>query len=564
MFFLISFWLFFGTAKHYKDNDQIPIYGLHIASDDFPNTKFDYSYIEKCPIPETFPTIPKKKRVIDMIASEYFQDLTIRAKFDIPAPETKICSRKLSEEEKEHLTYAIRNNFYIKEMFDDYPFWIPIGIIKNNEVMIYTHTHYVFSEYNQIVTNAYANASNLVSLDTQDPIKFTYSIEWKSNYKNEQENTPLHYSLIAKQAKSVSLFFQIILLTTTVFLYKKMQCKYISSNQNDRANDNDMWETNDSDDKLVFLKRETMRTPEKSGFISVITGAGSHALISLLSYFLISTNSSSYWLGYPLGLTYVALFISCAPISGYISSSISNQYGMKNWQLGAIIMFVVICLLPGIALTITSFSSLVNSEAVPEMDYVLMVFGIAAGVYMAPLLFLGSFLGSQFPYFSEQASESGALPIKNKRPFYLKWQFVGSIFSLVFILYASYFFNPIIDSYCNNQFEIAYSMLFRIFLTYILMAIAFGSIYIFLLLEKNVFQWQWSIPAAGSLPGAVICFILLYRIVFTLSFEYKASLLFFIIWSIVVCIGVSLSGAAISFLYVNFILKKLFVENKIE
>ena len=560
--FFFCFAFVFSYKKH-KDNQEIALFGSYFSSLDDSGSSISYNFAPKCPFPETFPASTKERRMIEMLSKSDFVDLTIKANFDIPKPKTSICKRKLTKKEVENFDFLVKNKYFVQEIIENYPFWIPVGEIRENKTFIFTHTKYTFYEYNKLITSAHANSSNPVQLHDDNEIEFTYSIEWKSRYNETINSCPLSYRKEKIKIRIETIVVICVSVMVSIFAYLKL-VNLIGTKKSNNSGNDDIWEVDESNEGMnIIIKREVTRIPEKAGFVTAIIGSGIHILLSTCAFFVAGYFKVYYSIGYPTWIVYFSSYICSAPIVGYLSKSFANYYEIQSWIL---LCFVTVCcsFAPIIIATgISSFASGVNAEAVPEMKGALPIFGLVSLFYMTPLIYMGAYLGNFIPWLSS-LSESAANKSINKKPWYLRWYIVGVIRSLIIFALIAPNYRIFIKMYSENQFEDAFFVLICILIIFVGVSASTGIFYVFLVFKNLAFPWHWSLIGSSVVSGLVFTLSFLYEVIFNCQSLFQSSLAFFISWGIVIGAFVSLSCAAITYVIVDFTLRELFSEDKVE
>ena len=167
-----------GTLS-YRDGDQIPVWANRFSPLHNPQETFS---VEDLPICELWAeTVTRRDISFGELISGHAPVLFSRLHvgFKVDSESRELCNMRLRPENAQELGSAIRAKYLVEYSMDGLPASVPLGAIsKDGTPLLYTHKDVVCTSKDDKVISFSITPRSLVPLDTNDTIKFTYSLKW--------------------------------------------------------------------------------------------------------------------------------------------------------------------------------------------------------------------------------------------------------------------------------------------------------------------------------------------------------------------------------------------------
>jgi len=552
-----------SKSDKYSDGEHVLIWGSKAVSPSIPNQMFEFSDFAQCIPPETYPLQNKAKTAMDVLNGLNYYDLMIRVGFDIPQPKKVFCKRYFNNSEKERFNYAINNDFYVQYFVGDFPFWVKIGYVERNRTYIYTHTSFVLMNQNQRITNGNASVDSPVPLINTSPVQFTYSIKWIDSDDSTINRSPVSYQADQKMILRNSLIIIVFVIMISIILYILL-VKTVRRKADSHLNQ----AFDDGIDKTYSWRSmhgDIFRPPSNSSMLTVFVGVGLQSSIAILFASYANIGDSLYYNGKPLMISFGAAFVASSVISGYFISSFGILYSIGNWQLLIIISIIIIFFPTWGVLSISSLLSSINKTSIPPSESSVSHFVVIALFYLAPLEFLGGYLGNMVPFFETTPFEPSLLPKKSKHiPIYLNQYFVSAIIGFSTALYAGKSLISVSAALTQFQFHFVFFSLTILIIVISTVSCASGIVYSFLLLKKDIYEWHWPTFIVSSSIGVFSFLVFLWYILSIIVISSTSVLVYCFIWGVFTCTMISLMCGYFGIVSAGWFIRTIFSNVKVE
>jgi hypothetical protein len=512
--------------KHfYEEQEEIPMDVLKIGPYSNPSETYDYYEIPLCKPPEE-QIQHRHKSLRQELEGDKPTSSLYKIFFKVDSQLSELCRLHIGPEEVKQLRSAIGNYYYFEFNFDGLPIRNFLGTLDKSEYpyryYLFTHFHFTFL-YNGnrvIYANCTADMSKIHELmeqDTEDQLRFTYSVQWiptdvKFEHRMElykenwfEQELEIHWLSIMNS------FILVLLLTgfVAVIIMRVLKSdfsRYARTEGDDEAEDYG-W-------KLVH--GDVFRFPSHKMLFCSLVGNGAQ-YFALTAFLLFLAVVGTFYPGKgSLQVAAIVLYALTAGIAGYTSSTLYRQFGGDKWAwnilLTATIFTMPFFIMAGVVNSIASYYGTTTEISISSIIIILSIW-FCVGV---PLTVLGGITGKRL------AGEFYA-PIRTKNfkreippiPWYrqapIQYLMAGFLpFSAIYIeLY--YVFNSV---WGHHQYTL-YGVLFLVFLILIIVTACITIALTYFQLSMEDYNWWWRSFVSGGSTGLFIfiysMFYYLYR-----------------------------------------------------
>lgn len=480
-------WMFslFFLADSYK----IPIYVGKISSLTNSVYKFD---------PNTFPICKKsgiqdENKKIESFAINFagnkMNDIGLDFENMGNFEKKSICNRGLSKDNYMDMKTAISQNMYIQFIINgSFSTSVPIGNINHpNSLFYFTHWNFSIYYYGGKIVFAHASSSDPLPLSFDTDLRFTYSISSITINKNsllhlksdEEVGNWYHYYSLLK----ISVYMIAVIGVLGFLIIEK-----ITNDVGDFQKDIQFDDFDDSQDQFHWrlLHGDIFRSPKNMNFLSSLVGTSFQLIFTFIIFIIINAFTSIVdGIGYFNLFFIIYLFTSF--LSGYASTSVSVQFGDKNYfkiSMNTVFVFAIpLLILIFLLAFFTNFSLFTMTNWISlVLIFILLIL---------PLSLFGGYFGST-NYVVNCPCDVAAIPRKQAKLPYLLHNFIlfpiiGSICSFLVI----HEFNYMLETYSTGNKKWFLIFFSTVFFVSLLFVSAVSIVFVYILMKRECYWWQW-------------------------------------------------------------------------
>ncbi|OHS92784.1 Transmembrane 9 superfamily member 3 [Tritrichomonas foetus] len=523
LMFPFFFFTYFISAKRYKENASIPVYGTKVSPYHNPFETYDYFSLPFCSYSGV--DLDPPRRLSDAFLGNNPQRTGVTLSFLRPENNTKICSIELNEVTRKKFTKAIESKSYYQLYIDKLPVWSLVGAkgVKDKS------QYYVFSRQHFII---YYNVNRIISiiLNPESPaptnsktIDFSYSVEWiPTNKSKSQRIQNYNNNKFFMQSNPLTSIIWMLLVVCVLMLVAI--CWLTRSVGDDfnrfqrEAEYNDFEIDFHSEKGWKMIHADVFRPPKNYLLLSILFGNGAQIFTAALIYLFLGVIFGNHFSRGVNGFVFVLSYGIAAFVGGYFSAGLYKRWGGMKWinQLVAS-TFAIPSLFFTIEFIIDAISLFLKTTKISKVKPYIILFLLLIFLIL-PLSIFGGIIGRHFfiigPNPTRVSMVRRSIP---RQPFYLNNYFLSAVIGLIsfFSIYAE------IHSLLNAIFQYQVNFVWILALiVLLLLACVVSCSTVFIVYKKlsaEDYEWQW-ISFIG--PFSIAFYIFGYSIYYFMKFTF--------------------------------------------
>jgi len=494
----------------------------------------------------------------------------IDIKFQQDLDTTKICTQVLSKPDASKFKYAINNGYWFQMYLDDLPIYGVVGEKIDDKVYIFTHKKFIMTFNKDRVIQVNLTNENLVLVEPEEEIKFTYSVNWYPTdveFEDRFDNY-LDDNFFEHQIHWFSIFnsfMMVVFLTGLVAMIlmrtlKKDFARY-AKDEDDLEDDRDVGD----ESGWKQIHGDVFRAPSRLLLFSSLVGTGHQLSLLVFSVILFSMIGTYYRTRGSMLTAFIFLYAITSFIGGYGSGGFYARNGGKHWIKS---MLVTGGLFPGICF---AMAFLLNFIAIGYGTLGAFPAGtvfavLAIWLFISyPMTFVGTVFGKNWNGQPDNPCRINPVP---RRIPDNKWYLqpivniiLGGILPFGSIFIEMYF---VFTSVWNYKYYYVYGFMLLVYIILIIVTVCVTVVSTYFLLNSEDYRWQWtSFLSAASTALYVYLYAIYYYFVKTnMSGFYQ--MCFYFGYMIMFSMGLGILCGAIGFIGTSVFVRKIYKNVKIE
>lgn len=490
----------------YADNEEVIVWMNTVGP--YHNRQETYEYYslpfckgEKTTISHYHETLGEALQGVEL----EFSGLDVLYKKDQPL--VKFCSVKLTEQDFNAFSYALRNRYWYQIYVDDLPVWGIVGEIGDHEdeLFIWTHKKIDIGYNGHQIVEVNLTSEHKVKLTQGMDLPFTYEVHWKPStitFVNRYDKylDPGFFQHRIHWFSIFNSFMMVIFLVglVSMILMRTLRRDYARYSKEDDLDDMER----DLGDEYGWkqVHGEVFRMPAFPTFFASLIGIGYH-LASVTVIVIILVIMGDLYMGRgSIMSTIIFVYAATSPINGFFGGALYSRIGGKQWIRQ---MVVSAALLPGMVCGSTFLINFVAmyyhaSRAIP-FGTMVAITSICLFVIL-PLTLVGTVLGRNICGQPNNPCRVNPVPrpIPEKKWFMEPHIIIllGGILPFGSIFIEMYF---IFTSFWAYKIYYVYGFMLLVFLILAIVTVCVTIVCSYFLLNAEDYRWQWtSFLSAGS------------------------------------------------------------------
>jgi len=434
-----------------------------------------------------------------------FSGLDVLFKKDQPL--VKFCSVKLTEQDFNAFSYALRNRYWYQIYVDDLPIWGIVGEVgdHDDELFIWTHKKIDVGYNGDQIVEVNLTSEHKVKLTQGMDLPFTYEVHWKPStivYTNRYEKylDPGFFQHRIHWFSIFNSFMMVIFLVglVSMILMRTLRRDYARYSKEDDLDDMER----DLGDEYGWkqVHGEVFRMPAFPTLFASLIGIGYH-LASVTVIVIILVIMGDLYMGRgSIMSTIIFVYAATSPVNGFFGGALYSRVGGKQWIRQ---MVVSAAFLPGMVCGSTFLINFVAmyyhaSRAIP-FGTMVAITSICLFVIL-PLTLVGTVLGRNICGQPNNPCRVNPVPrpIPEKKWFMEPHIIIllGGILPFGSIFIEMYF---IFTSFWAYKIYYVYGFMLLVFLILAIVTVCVTIVCSYFLLNAEDYRWQWtSFLSAGS------------------------------------------------------------------
>jgi len=419
----------------------------------------------------------------------------------------KFCSVKLTEQDFNAFSYALRNRYWYQIYVDDLPIWGIVGEVGDHEdeLFIWTHKKIDVGYNNNQIVEVNLTSEHKVKLVPGMDLPFTYEVHWKPStitFTNRYEKylDPGFFQHRIHWFSIFNSFMMVIFLVglVSMILMRTLRRDYARYSKEDDLDDMER----DLGDEYGWkqVHGEVFRMPAFPTLFASLIGIGYH-LASVTVIVIILVIMGDLYMGRgSIMSTIIFVYAATSPVNGFFGGALYSRVGGKQWIRQ---MVVSAAFLPGMVCGSTFLINFVAmyyhaSRAIP-FGTMVAITSICLFVIL-PLTLVGTVLGRNICGQPNNPCRVNPVPrpIPEKKWFMEPHIIIllGGILPFGSIFIEMYF---IFTSFWAYKIYYVYGFMLLVFLILAIVTVCVTIVCSYFLLNAEDYRWQWtSFLSAGS------------------------------------------------------------------
>uniref|UniRef100_A0A1I8HST5 Transmembrane 9 superfamily member n=2 Tax=Macrostomum lignano TaxID=282301 RepID=A0A1I8HST5_9PLAT len=347
------------SAGHYSSGSPVPIYVNKVGPYYNPHETYHYYELPVCR-PDTI--VHKSMSLGELLDGDRMAVSMFNVKFSLPATNTLLCSKTLTESDLARLRSAVEDLYYFEFVVDDIPVRGFLGHLEEaglvphtHRVYLWTHLDFKFYYKNDRIVYASVATSGKVDLDEITPaspaLRFTYSVSWVPSAVSFEDRAQLirdtsffpksleiHWLSVINSLVLVALLIAFV----SVILCRILRRDFARYNLDDEgpAGSTAAEAASLDEDNLGWksVHADVFRPPGHKCFYSAVVGVGAQFLsiatgllgMALLGLFNVHNHGS-------MNSACVLLYALTSCVAGFVSCRLFRQLGGERWVRNVLI-----------------------------------------------------------------------------------------------------------------------------------------------------------------------------------------------------------------------------------
>ena len=493
-----------------------------------------------------------KRSLVDYIYHAEQYDTGIRMIFNRNNSDIFLFETNFNFNESRILGEAIRNDAKYHFIIDNISFWCDVGFINEEYTNIYTNFAFSFNISNGIIVGASVKPNSSEHVMYGEKYSFTCETEWREINQNRNDMQMMKTSFSSKLMITTASVFAVSTGIVICIIAKITK----ESHQLKRAQTFDDFNEPTPGDVWRALHSDIFRLPENAKVLAILTGAGSRVILTLSQLFLWSQTKNFRKDPSATFIVLVSAFVGSSIFDSFIMQTLSNMMKIKDWiATTAVSMIVQLSFYGGCYYLFD-----MKSKGCSDNETTAILITLASSVAFA---FLGSFIAVKGKMLSELPHEPALIPkVLPKIPFYCSPMFLCIINTCIGFIITFVCTPYIVADIAEKVYLDCFRVLMSCFILLISIVIAQTIFYVFKLLKRGYWKWQWKsfIPNTGYGIGAFVALLAL----IIKSNVPPDFMLASLIQALVLSCGIFVACGAIGFIVANCFIFGVFSNLKVD
>ncbi|KAK0412257.1 hypothetical protein QR680_006116 [Steinernema hermaphroditum] len=445
-------------------------------------------------------------------------------KFRKNTPKTTFCTKRLTADDLNAFTYAVKNQYWYQMYIDELPLWGMVGEIDTSVspsvIKLYTHKKFDIGYNNDQIVDVNMSTTELVTLSKGADITFSYEVNYKPSSINFQDRfdkylDPQFFQHRIHWFSIFNSFMMVIFLVGLVWMIfvRTLRKDYARYQKEDELDDLDR----DLGDEYGWkqVHGDIFRSPPLPMLFSACVGTGCHVFSSVFITILLAIVGEFYTERGSLLSAAIFVYAATAPVNGYFGGSLYARLGGKRWIKQMIASaFLLPALVSGVAFAINFIAIYYHASRAIPFFTMIAVTCICVFVIL-PLTLVGTILGRNISGQKNNPCRVNAVPrpIPDKKWFLEPTLIVlmggilpfGSIFIEMYFIFTSFWAYKIYYVY-------GFMLLVLIILTIVTTCVTIVCSYF--LLNAEDYRWHWTSFMAGASTSFYVYLYSIYYFMF--------------------------------------------------
>lgn len=412
----------------------------------------------------------------------------------------KFCSVRLTEQDFNAFSYALRNRYWYQIYVDDLPVWGIVGEVGDGDDQLFIWTHKKFDigyNGNQIV-EVNLTSEHKVKLTPGMELPFTYEVHWKPSTvpfskRYDKYLDPGFFQHRIHWFSIFNSFMMVIFLVglVSMILMRTLRRDYARYSKEDDLDDMER----DLGDEYGWkqVHGDVFRTPAAPTLFSTLIGIGYHLASVTIIVILLVIVGDLYMGRGSIMSTIIFVYAATSPVNGFFGGALYSRVGGKAWIRQ---MVLSAAFLPGMVCGSTFLINFVAmyykaSRAIP-FGTMVAISAICLFVIL-PLTLVGTVLGRNICGQPNNPCRVNPTPrpIPEKKWFMEPSVIIllGGILPFGSIFIEMYF---IFTSFWAYKIYYVYGFMLLVFLILAIVTVCVTIVCSYFLLNAEDYRWQWT------------------------------------------------------------------------